>query len=326
MKKRVLSGIQPTGSIHIGNYLGAMKHWVASQDKFDNIFCIVDLHSITVPQETGELRKKTRELAGLLLAIGIDPELSVVFVQSHVKEHTELTWILNCVTPLGWLQRMTQYKDKSARHEIISTGLLDYPVLMAADILIYESDYVPVGEDQKQHVELARDIAQRFNSMYGDVFVIPEPVIPRVGARIMGLDDPTCKMSKSETGQGHALYLLDSPDEIRMKIKRATTDSHRDILFNESRPGINNLLTIYELFSGKSRSEIEAHFQGKGYGVLKEELAELVIEGLKPLQERYREITADPAYLESMLKKGADKVRPIAEGVLRRVKDRIGLG
>ncbi len=326
MKKRVLSGIQPTGNIHIGNYLGAMKHWVASQEEFENVFCIVDLHSITVPHNATELRAKTRELAGLLFAVGIDPELSAVFVQSHVKEHTELTWILNCITPLGWLQRMTQYKDKSARQEIIGTGLLDYPVLMAADILLYDSDYVPVGEDQKQHVELARDIAQRFNSLYGDVFVIPEPVIPDIGARIMGLDDPTIKMSKSETVEGHAVNLLDPPDVIRRKIKRATTDSHKDILFDEKRPGINNLLTIYELFSSQSRAEIEAHFDGKGYGELKNELAEVVIEGLRPLQERYRELTADPAYIENLLKEGADKVRPIAQRVVRKVNDKMGLG
>jgi len=326
MKKRVLSGIQPTGNIHIGNYLGAMKHWVASQDEFENVFCIVDLHSITVPHNATELRAKTRELAGLLFAVGIDPELSAVFVQSHVKEHTELTWILNCITPLGWLQRMTQYKDKSAKQEIISTGLLDYPVLMAADILLYDSDYVPVGEDQKQHVELARDIAQRFNSLYGDVFVIPEPIIPDVGARIMGLDDPTIKMSKSETVEGHAVNLLDPPDIIQKKIKRATTDSHKDILFDEKRPGINNLLTIYELFSSQSRAEIEAHFDGKGYGELKNELAEVVIEGLRPLQERYRELTADPAYIENLLKEGADKVRPISQRVVQKVNDKMGLG
>ena len=278
MKKRVFSGIQPTGSIHIGNYLGAMQHWVARQEKFDNIFCIVDLHAITIPQEATELRAKTRELAGLLLAVGIDPDKSVIFVQSHIKEHAELTWILNCLTPVGWLFRMTQYKDKSEKQEIVSAGLLDYPVLMAADILLYDSHYVPVGEDQKQHVELSRDIAQRVNSMYGEVFVLPEPVIAEVGARIMGLDDPTKKMSKSETGQGHAINILDTPDEITRKIKRATTDSLRDIVFDEKRPGVYNLLTIYEILSGMKRDEIVAHFDGKGYGDLKSELAELVVE------------------------------------------------
>jgi tryptophanyl-tRNA synthetase len=326
MKKRVFSGIQPTGNIHIGNYLGAMQHWVARQEKFDNIFCIVDLHAITIPQEAAGLRAKTRELAGLLLAVGIDPDKSVIFVQSHIKEHAELTWILNCFTPVGWLFRMTQYKDKSEKQEIVSTGLLDYPVLMAADILLYDSHYVPVGEDQKQHVELARDIAQHFNSLYGDVFVVPEPVIAEVGARIMGLDDPTKKMSKSETGQGHAINILDAPDEITKKIKRATTDSLRDIVFDEKRPGVYNLLTIYELLSGMKRDEIVAHFAGKGYGILKQELAELVVEKLKPLQQKYREVTSDPAYIDNILNTGVEKVRPIAEKVVKAVKDKVGLG
>lgn len=326
MKKSIFSGIQPTGSIHIGNYLGAMKHWVASQDEFENIFCIVDLHSITVPQEATGLRAKTRELAGLLLAVGIDPDKSRIFVQSHVRQHTELTWILNCFTPLGWLQRMTQYKDKSAKQEIISTGLLDYPVLMTADIILYDSDYVPVGEDQKQHVELARDIAQRFNSIYGDTFKVPEPMIPKTGARIMGLDDPTKKMSKSETGHAHAIDLLDAPDEIVKKIKHATTDSLRDILFDEKRPGIFNLLTIYEQFTGKAREDIEKHFKGSGYGELKKELAEVVVEGLRPIQERYSELMADPADIEAVLQRGADRVRPTAEQTVARVKETVGLG
>ncbi len=326
MKKVVFSGIQPTGNIHIGNYLGAMQHWVASQDEFDNIFCIVDLHSITVPQDAKDLRFKTRELAALLLAIGIDPAKSSIFVQSHVRQHAELTWILNCITPLGWLQRMTQYKDKAAKQEIISVGLLDYPVLMTADIILYDADYVPVGEDQKQHVELSRDIAQRFNSMYGKTFKVPEPVIPKTGARIRGLDDPTKKMSKSEIGSGHAIDLLDLPDVIRKKIMRATTDSQRDVLFDEKRPGIYNLLTIYELFSGMSRSDIEAHFDGKGYGDLKKELAEVVIEGLRPIREKHGELMADPAYIEKVLKEGADKVRPTAERIVADVKKKVGLG
>jgi len=225
MKKRVFSGIQPTGNIHIGNYLGAMRHWVASQDKFDNIFCIVDLHAITIPQEAGNLRVKTREVAGLLFAVGIDPGKSTVFVQSQVEAHAELAWILNCFTPMGWMQRMTQFKEKSKDQKgQVSVGLFDYPALMAADILLYDTDYVPVGEDQKQHVELTRDIAQRFNSIYGETFRLPEPVMPDIGARIMGLDDPTIKMSKSEERQGHAVNLLDPPDDIRTKIMRATTD------------------------------------------------------------------------------------------------------
>jgi len=327
MKKRVFSGIQPTGNIHIGNYLGAIRNWVASQAEYDNIFCIVDLHAITVPQDPKILKAKTRELAGLLFAAGIDPGRSVLFVQSHVSAHAELAWILNCFIPMGWMYRMTQFKEKSEKmKEMASVGLFDYPSLMAADILLYETDLVPVGEDQRQHLELTRDVARRFNSIYGDTFKLPEPVIPKVGARIMGLDDPTKKMSKSETASGHAINLLDSPDAIRSKIKRATTDPLREIRFDESRPGVNNLLVIYELFTGLCRSEIEAHFEGKGYANLKRELAEAVIEGLRPLQKRYRELMADPTYINSLLEEGAAKMRPLAGKTLGIVKDRVGLG
>ena len=327
MKKRVFSGIQPTGNIHIGNYLGAIKHWVASQADLDNIFCIVDLHAITVPQDPEMLKAKTRELAGLLLAAGIDPEMSVLFVQSHISAHAELAWILNCFTPMGWMQRMTQFKEKSGKQkEQVSVGLFDYPALMAADILLYHTDYVPVGEDQKQHVELTRDIAQRFNSIYGEVFKLPEPVIPKVGARIMGLDDPTNKMSKSEDAPGHAICLLDPPDVIRSKIMKATTDSLREIRFDEERPGVYNLLVIYELFTGMSRTDIEDRFEGKGYADLKRELGEAVVEGLRPLQSRYQELTADATYIDSILSESASKLRPIAEGTLAAVKEKVGLG
>ena len=327
MKKRVFSGIQPTGNIHIGNYLGAIKHWVASQADLDNIFCIVDLHAITVPQDPEMLKAKTRELAGLLLAAGIDPEMSVLFVQSHISAHAELAWILNCFIPVGWMRRMTQFKEKSGKQkEQVSVGLFDYPALMASDILLYHTDYVPVGEDQKQHVELTRDIAQRFNSIYGEVFKLPEPVIPKVGARIMGLDDPTNKMSKSEEAPGHAVHLLDPPDVIRSKVMKATTDSLREIRFDEDRPGIYNLLVIYELFTGMSRSDIEARFEGKGYADLKRELGEAVVEGLRPLQSRYQELTADPTYIDSILTESASKLRPIAEKTLEAVKDKVGLG
>lgn len=325
MKKRVLSGIQPTGNIHIGNYLGAIKHWITSQAEFDNIFCIVDLHAITVPQDPGILKSKIRELAGLLFAAGIDRKLSHVFVQSHISAHAELTWILNCFIPMGWMQRMTQFKEKSQKEQV-NVGLFDYPALMAADILLYETDLVPVGEDQKQHVELARDVAQRFNSIYGETFKIPEPVIPETGARIMGLDDPTKKMSKSETQQGHAIHLLDSPDVIRSKTMGAVTDSLREIRFDENRPGIYNLLVIYELFTGISRAEIEARFEGKGYADFKKDLADVIIEGLKPLQSRYRDLTADESYIDSLLAEGASKIRPIAEKILTTVKDKVGLG
>jgi len=327
MKKRVFSGIQPTGNIHIGNYLAAIKQWVASQVEFDDIFCIVDLHAITVPQEPEILRAKIREVSGLLFAAGIDPKLSVIFVQSHIGAHAELAWILNCFIPMGWMQRMTQFKEKAQEQkEQVSVGLFDYPALMAADILLYDTDAVPVGEDQKQHVELARDVAQRFNSAYGETFKLPEPVIPVVGARIMGLDDPTKKMSKSEANSGHAINLLDSPDDIRAKVMRATTDSLREIRFDENRPGIYNLLVMYELLTGVSRPEIETRFEGKGYVDLKRELAEVVVEGLRPLQSRYQELSAEPNYIDSLLDEGASKIRPLAEQTLSRVKSRIGLG
>jgi tryptophanyl-tRNA synthetase len=327
MKKRIFSGIQPTGNIHIGNYLGAIRHWVASQAKFDNIFCIVDLHAITIPQDPKKLKKKIREVAGLLFAAGIDPMMSAVFVQSCISAHAELTWILNCFIPMGWMQRMTQFKEKSRKQkEQVSTGLFDYPALMASDILLYETDLVPVGEDQKQHLEITRDVAQRFNSIYGETFKVPEAVIPEVGARIMGLDDPTKKMSKSETQSGHAIYLLDTPDDIRSKIMRATTDSLREIRFDEGRPGIYNLLVIYELFTKLSRPDIEARFEGKGYSDFKQELAEIIIESLRPLQSRYIELTADSTYIDSLLTEGASKVRPIAEKTLAIVKERVGLG
>jgi len=327
MKKRAFSGIQPTGNIHIGNYLAAIKHWVSSQSEFDSIFCIVDLHAITVPQDPEILKAKIREVTGLLFAAGIDPEISIVFVQSHVSAHSELAWILNCLIPMGWMQRMTQFKEKSeGLKDQVSIGLFDYPALMASDILLYETDVVPVGEDQKQHVELTRDIAQRFNSIYSETFKLPAALIPETGARIMGLDDATRKMSKSETNSGHAINLLDSPDAIRTKVMRATTDSMKGVKFDEDRPGLYNLLTIYEIFSGLDRQDIEARFEGKGYADLKRELGELIVEGLRPLQSRYRELTADPTYIDSLLASGATKARPMADKILAAVKDRMGLG
>jgi tryptophanyl-tRNA synthetase len=328
MKKRVFSGIQPTGNIHIGNYLGATRHWAADQDNYDNIFCIVDLHAITVPQDPKVLKAKTREVSGLLLAAGIDPKRSILFVQSHVSAHSELAWLLNCSIPMGWLQRMTQFKDKSAKQqgEQVSVGLFDYPALMAADILLYRTDVVPVGEDQKQHVELARDAAQRFNNLFGETFVLPEPRIATVGARIMGLDDPMKKMSKSETAPNHAIALLDSPDIIRKKIMRATTDSQTTVVFDPARPGIYNLLVIYQIFTGKTKEEIENEFSGKGYGDFKKALAEVVTEGLRPLQERYKALTADPGNIDAILKEGADKARPLAQKMLAEVHKKIGLG
>jgi len=327
MKKRVFSGIQPTGNLHIGAYLGSLRNWVKKQYDTDNIFCIVDLHAITVPQDPVLLKKRTRELTGIYVAAGLDAKYSIIFIQSHVAAHSELAWILNCFLPMGWMYRMTQFKEKSADlKEQVSVGLFDYPALMAADILLYRTDEVPVGEDQKQHVELTRDVAQRFNNIYGETFVIPEPVIPDVGARIMGLDDPTKKMSKSNDAPNHSIKLLDTPDVIRGKIMRATTDSLKEIRFDESRPGVNNLLTIYHAFTGQNRREIEARFEGKGYGDLKKALAEVVIEALRPLQERYQELTKDTGYIDRILKEGADKARPLAERMLAEVKQRVGLG
>src|SRR5215510_4338520 len=282
-RPRVLSGIQPSGSLHLGNYLGAIKRWAAQQDAKENFFCIVDLHTITDFQEPETLRRQTREAAAIYLAAGLDPSKCTIFVQSHVRAHAECCWILNCVTPLGWLERMTQFKAKAADRKSVSTGLLDYPVLMAADILLYDADEVPVGDDQNQHVELARDIAQRFNHLYGDTFIVPRPVIPESGARIRAFNDPTRKMSKSEAHiRGHAVRLVDEPEEIRAVIQRAVTDTGREIAFSNDpeKAGVNNLLEIYELLTGLDRQSIEADFAGKGYAALKREVAEVVIDAL----------------------------------------------
>ncbi|MBI1800162.1 MAG: tryptophan--tRNA ligase [Chloroflexi bacterium] len=325
MKKRVFSGIQPTGRSHIGNYLGAMKHWANDQREFENFFCIVDLHALTVPQDPAELRAATREMAAMLIAVGLDPRYCHIFVQSHVAAHSQMAWLLNCFTPLGWLERMTQYKDKAQKQVSVMAGLLGYPVLMAGDILLYHTHYVPVGDDQKQHVELARDIAQSFNARFGDVFTVPEVVIPPVGARIMNLSEPTKKMSKSDDDLNSTILLLDTPDAIRRKLMRATTDSERSILFDENRPGIYNLLTLYELFTGEPRAAIESRFAGKGYGDLKKGLAEVVIEGLRPLQARYAELTRDPATLDTILRDSAERCAVIAEKTLTDVQHVIGL-
>ena len=325
MKPRVLSGIQPTGSLHIGNYLGALKHWVQMQPDYESIFLIVDLHAITLYQEPGELLKKIEQTAAIFLAAGIDPKQSPVVVQSLVPGHAELTWLLTCMTPVGWLERMTQYKDKSAKQESIGDGLLQYPVLMAADILIYQANVVPVGDDQSQHLELTRDIAQRFNALYGETFVMPATKLPTVGARIMGLDDPTKKMSKSTEGPGHAISLLDPPAVIRKKIMRATTDSLPGVDYGDMGAGVANLLTIHQAFSGWSDEQMKAHFAGMRYGDLKKQVAEAVVAGLEPLQARYAEITADPAYLKGVLRESAERVMPIAEATVRLVKQRMGI-
>lgn len=329
-RKRVLSGIQPSGNLTIGNYLGALQQWVAEQDLFDCYFCVVDLHALTVPQDPAVLRQKTREVAALYLAAGIDPQRSAVFIQSHVPAHTELSWLLTCLTPLGWLYRMTQFKDKSAKQqqESVGAGLLNYPVLMAADILLYHAVAVPVGDDQRQHIELTRDIAQRFNHLYGEIFTIPEAMIPPEGARIMGLDNPLAKMSKSEASDYHAVYLLDPPDVARKKIMRATTDSHRDILFSNDpeRAGVNNLLTIYQALTGSTREAIEAEFaSARGYGDLKKTVADAVIDRLTPLQARYQELMGESGYLDTILADGAERARAIADQTLADVRERVGL-
>ena len=327
MKPRVLSGIQPTGNLHIGNLIGAIRHWVTGQDETDSFFCIVDLHAITVQQEPLVLRAKTREVAGLLLAAGLDPKRCTLFVQSHVAAHAELAWVLNCFTPYGWLGRMTQFKEKSGRQrEQASAGLFDYPVLMAADILLYQTHQVPVGEDQRQHLELTRDLAERFNHLFGETFRVPEARIAEVGARIMGLDDPTKKMSKSEESPHHAINLLDPPDVIRRKVMRATTDSGRSIRFDTERPGIYNLCTIYQVFTGKDPSAIEEEWADRGYGDFKAAVAEAVVEGLRPLQERYAVYADDPAQLEAILAEGAQRARAEAAPTLALVKERVGLG
>ena len=326
-KPRVFSGIQPSGTIHIGNYLGAVKQWAESQGRRENVFCIVDLHAITVKHDPAALRAKVREVAGVLLAAGIDPDRSSLFVQSHVSAHCELAWLFNCVATMGGLERMTQYKEKSRELRGRATvGLFTYPLLMAADILLYQTDEVPVGADQQQHVELTRDLAQSFNQSFGPTFKLPRAVIPPVGARIMGLDEPTRKMSKSSPNPQHAVGVLDTPDDIRLKFRRAKTDSGREIAFDEGRPSIHNLLTIYQAFSGLGRQDIERHFQGKTYERLKTELAELVIESLRPVQARYAELTGDVGSLEAILERGAERVAPQAARTLSLARERMGLG
>jgi tryptophanyl-tRNA synthetase len=325
MRSRVLSGVQPSGNLHIGNYLGALANWVKIQYDYESIFCIVDLHAITVYQNPDELRAKIRELAGLFLAAGIDPKASRIVVQSSVPGHAELAWMLTCVTPMGWLERMTQFKAKAAAQESVGDGLFQYPVLMAADILLYQAAIVPVGEDQTQHLELTRDIAQRFNSLYGDTFTVPATKLPAFGARIMGLDDPTTKMSKSAQGSGHAVALLDPPDRIRKTIMRATTDSNPAIDFETMGPGVVNLLSIFQAFCDWTNDQMREHFTGKRYGDLKKQVAEMVISKLEPVQARYREITSDPAYLDSVLREGAEAVIPIANSTVELVKQRMGL-
>lgn len=322
MKARVLSGVQPTGQLHIGNYLGALKSWAEIQGRYESIFCIVDLHAITVYQKPEELSAKIRETAALFIASGIDPRQSSIIVQSNVSGHSELAWLLTCVTPLGWLNRMTQFKSKSEKQDTVGAGLLQYPVLMTADILLYQAAVVPVGDDQSQHLELARDIAQRFNSLYGDTFVMPATHLPAVGARIMGLDDPTQKMSKSSTAAGHAIGLLEDPKQIQKKILRATTDSQPAVDPETMGPGIANLLAIGEACDPAIN---KASVGGMRYGDFKKRVAEAVIAKLEPIQQKYREVTADPGYIESVLREGRSRVLPIAEDTVRKAKAAMGL-
>ncbi|HKP35477.1 MAG TPA: tryptophan--tRNA ligase [Pyrinomonadaceae bacterium] len=323
--KRIFSGAQPTGNVHLGNYLGALRNWVALQNEYESFFCIVNLHAVTLPQDPKVLAQKTLELARIYLAVGIDPEVSTIFVQSDVPEHTELTWLLNCVTRMSELERMTQFKDKVRKQqENVGVGVFDYPVLMAADILLYQTDLVPVGEDQKQHLELTRDIAIRFNRDYGETFRVPDPFIPKVGARIMSLADPAKKMSKSdEDSDAGCVMLLDDNDAIRRKFKRAVTDSGTEIRFDVNRPAINNLLTIYHLLTGQSTTDIEARFEGKGYAKLKEELADATIEFLRPFQERVSGIDDDK--LNAILERGAARAQEIARKTLADAKKKMGL-
>jgi len=302
-----------------------LKNWAKIQYDYDSIFCIVDLHAVTVYQNPAELRAQIEELAAVLIAIGIDPQHSSIVVQSSVPAHAELAWMLTCVTPIGWLQRMTQFKDKSEARETVGDGLMQYPVLMAADILLYQAALVPVGDDQRQHLELTRDIAQRFNSLYGETFTMPATGLPTVGARIMGLDEPDKKMSKSAKGTGHAIGILEPVDQVRKKIMRATTDSRPAVNPDDPGAGVANLLAIYQAFTEASDDDVRAKFSGMRYGDLKKTVAEAVISKLEPIQRKYREITSDPSYVAGILRQGADRVSPIANDTVEKVKRAMGL-
>jgi tryptophanyl-tRNA synthetase len=323
---RVFSGIQPTGEMHLGNYLGAVRQWVTDQDAHDAIYCVVDLHAMTTPYDAATLAERTRRTATILLAAGLDPKRCTLFVQSHVPAHTELTWILNCVATVGELRRMTQFKEKGQGQESVSAGLFDYPVLMAADILAYDTDRVPVGDDQRQHLELARDVALRFNHRFGDTMVVPEAAIPPVGARVMDLQNPTTKMSKSSDSPQGSIALLDDPKVITKRIKSAVTDSDTEIRFDpERKPGVANLLQILAAATDRSIPDVERDFAGQGYGALKGAAAEAVVEFLRPLRARYDELEADPAQVTALLGIGAEKAEEIASKVLARVRDAVGL-
>lgn len=327
MKKTIFSGIQPSGNLHIGNYIGAIKQWVEMQNEAESIFCVVDLHAITVPQDPAVLRQKNREIAAIYVSAGIDPEKSHIFIQSENPDHPYLAWILNCFTPFGQLERMTQFKDKSIKQaEGTTAGLFDYPVLMAADILLYNTDEVPVGEDQKQHLELTRDIAEKFNAKYGDTFKIPDPKISTEMGRIMSLQDPLSKMSKSDDNANGSIFLLDTPDAIREKMKRAVTDSDNTIAFREDKPAVSNLLSIFSAVSSLSIADLERKYAGVGYGEFKKDLAEAVVGFLTPFQERYNQLLDDPAQLDEILEEGAQYARSQSSPLVEKVKHAVGLG
>ncbi|WDL95613.1 tryptophan--tRNA ligase [Alicyclobacillus sp. ALC3] len=322
--KRVFSGIQPSGTLTIGNYLGAMKNFVRLQNEAECYFCIVDLHAITVPQDPAVLRTNTMSLAAMYVASGIDPKKSTLFAQSHVRQHTELGWLLQCIAYYGELGRMTQFKDKSAQRDVVTAGLFTYPALMAADILLYQADLVPVGEDQKQHLELTRDIAERFNNRFGQTFVVPEPYISKVGGRIMSLEEPTKKMSKSDESAGAYISMLDEPDVVRKKISRAVTDSEREVRYDDAnKPAISNLLTIYALCADRTVEDVVAQYAGQGYGPFKKDLAEVVVAALEPIQARYRELMSS-GELAALLRDAAERAAEVAEVTVQDVKEKLG--
>ena len=324
-KKKILSCIQPSGIPTLGNYLGALKNWKLLADEFDGAFAVADLHAITVRQEPAKLREQSKNVLALLLAIGLDPEKSIIFVQSHVPQHAQLAWVLNCYTQFGEMNRMTQFKDKSLSHaDNVNVGLFSYPVLMAADILLYQADLVPVGADQKQHLEIARDIASRFNGIYGNVFTVPDPYIGKNGARVMSLTDPVKKMSKSDPNPKGFISIFDEPNVIMKKFKSAVTDSEACVRYAEGKDGINNLMGIYSCCTGKTNEEIEKEFEGKGYGDFKVAVAEAVIEELRPVQEEYKRIINDKAYLQEVAAKGAEKASRIADRTYSKVMKKVG--
>lgn len=325
IKKRALSCIQPSGTPTLGNYLGAMKNWVAMQEEFECVYAVADLHAITVRQEPAKFRKNIYSMFALLLAIGLDPEKSILFIQSQVPQHAQLSWLLSCYTQFGELSRMTQFKEKSARHaDNVNAGLFTYPVLMAADILLYQPDFVPVGADQKQHLEIARDIANRFNGVYGDVFTVPEPYIPKIGARVMSLQDPEKKMSKSDDNINSFISMLDSRDDIIRKFKRAVTDSEACVRVSPDKPGVSNLIGIYSAVTGKSEADVEREFEGKGYGDFKLAVGEAVADTLTPIREEYEKIMTDKAYLEQLYRNGAENAERIARKTCFKAMKKIG--